>query len=63
MEKEIVPKLRTKFLKLKCSACGNEQTVFSAATSVVKCLACNQILAETGAHKIRPRTKIIRELE
>jgi len=56
-------KPRTRFLKLKCNACGNEQTVFSAATTDVKCLACNQVLAESGASKIRLKARIVKELE
>lgn len=40
------------FLKVKCHGCGNEQTVFSSANQVVKCLACNQVLAKPGAGKV-----------
>jgi len=40
------------FLKVRCHGCGNEQTVFSSANSVVKCLACNQVLAKPGPGKI-----------
>ncbi len=63
MHKEIAPRPRTRFLKLKCNACGNEQVVFSAATRDVNCLACNQVLAESGASKIRLRAKIVKEFE
>jgi len=50
-------------LKLKCNGCGNEQTVFSAPASTVKCLACNQVLAESTGGKIRPVAKVVKELE
>lgn len=54
---------RTRFLKLECNACGNEQVVFSAATRNVMCLACRQLLAESGASKIRVMAKIVKELD
>ena len=59
----LIPKPRTKFLKVKCSGCGNEQTIFSAASTKVKCLVCNHELAEPRASKVKLKTKILKELE
>lgn len=56
---ELIPKPKTKFIRVKCSGCGSEQTIFSAASTNVKCLACNQELAQSGASKIRLKTKVI----
>lgn len=56
---ELIPKPNTKFIRVKCSGCGSEQTIFSAASTNVKCLACNQPLAQSGASKIKIKTKII----
>ena len=33
------------FVKVKCE-CRNEQTIFSRASSVVKCNVCGKVLAE-----------------
>ena len=33
------------FVKVKCSKCKNEQIIFDHASSVVKCLVCNNVLA------------------
>lgn len=63
MKKQLVPIPKTKFLKLKCSGCGNEQIVFSAPATTVKCLACNQVLAKSTGGKIKLEAKIIKELE
>jgi small subunit ribosomal protein S27e len=60
---KLIPKPRTKFLKVKCSGCGNEQIIFSAASTKVRCLACNHELAETGASKINLKTKLVKVLE
>ena len=36
----------SKFLKVKCKKCRNEQIIFSKAATVVKCLVCESVLAE-----------------
>lgn len=33
------------FIKVKCK-CKNEQVIFKRASTVVKCLVCNEVLAE-----------------
>jgi len=58
-EKDLVPRPKNKFLRVKCSSCGNEQVIFSAATTPVKCLVCNHALAETGASRIKLKTKVL----
>ena len=41
----------SKFLKVKCKKCKNEQIVFSKACNEVKCLICETVLAKpTGGH-------------
>jgi len=34
-----------KFLKVRCTSCGNEQPVYSHSSTVVKCLVCGKTLA------------------
>ena len=48
------------FLRVKCPGCANEQVIFSNASSQVKCLACNQVLAETGPGKISMKSKVLK---
>ncbi|MAG22195.1 MAG: 30S ribosomal protein S27e [Candidatus Diapherotrites archaeon] len=57
-----VPKPKSTFLKVKCAGCGNEQTIFSNANKDVKCLACNNILAESRGGKIKLKAKVVKEL-
>ena len=41
----------TKFVKVKCKDCENEQIVFSKAATKVSCNVCNAALAEPqGGH-------------
>ncbi len=63
MSKVVVPQPKTKFLRVKCKACGNEQTIFSAAAIVVRCLACNKELAYPASSKARVVTKVLKEFE
>ncbi|MEM2020687.1 MAG: 30S ribosomal protein S27e, partial [Zestosphaera sp.] len=48
--KVLIPMPRTKFLKVKCPSCGNEQVVFDRTTFPVRCLICGtQLIYPTGA--------------
>lgn len=37
---------KSRFLKVKCKKCRNEQIIFSKAAIQVKCLVCETVLAE-----------------
>ncbi|MEW6294864.1 MAG: 30S ribosomal protein S27e [Candidatus Diapherotrites archaeon] len=56
-----IPRPKTKFLRVKCDSCGNEQVMFSAPSSTVKCLVCEKVLAEPKASKPSIKSKILRE--
>ncbi len=61
MRKSGSPKSR--FLKVKCVDCGNEQIMFGSAKTVVKCVICGKTLAEPRGGKARIGTKILSVLE
>jgi small subunit ribosomal protein S27e len=43
----------SKFLRVKCGKCKNEQVIFEKAASVVKCLVCGEVLANpTGGRAL-----------
>ena len=63
MNKQLIPIPRTKFLKAQCNGCGNEQIIFSAPASEVKCLVCNKTLAKSTGGKLFPTAKITKELD
>ena len=41
-----VPYPKTKFLKVKCPSCNNEQIIFDSVKTVVKCNVCEEQLAK-----------------
>ncbi len=53
----------SKFLKVKCSKCKNEQIIFSKAANVVKCLVCEKVLAEPMGGEADIQAKIVEILD
>jgi len=59
----LLPRPRSKFLRVKCPDCGNEQLVFGQATNTVKCNVCGATLAEPTGGKAALKGEIVAELE
>ncbi len=57
------PKNKSMFVKVKCGKCKNEQIIFSNASINVKCLVCNELLAECGGGKSKINAKVVEVLE
>ena len=53
----------SKFIKVRCSKCKNEQVVFGKAAMEVKCLVCGKAVAEPTGGKIRVKARILEVLE
>lgn len=47
--------LKSKFLKVRCPKCKNEQIIFSKPSTEIKCLVCEEVIAKTtgGKNKIK----------
>lgn len=41
----------SKFLKVTCPSCNNEQVIFGKVSSKVKCLSCNKLIAKPSGGK------------
>ena len=57
-EKQLVPKNKSRFLRIKCLNCGAEQIIFGCATVEVKCFVCEKQLIQSTGGKARILTKI-----
>ena len=53
----------SKFLKVKCKKCKNEQIVFNKAATEVKCLVCNAVLAEPTGGLANITTTVVEVLD
>ncbi len=51
MEEIIFKPAESKFVKVKCKKCNNEQVIFSRAATEVKCLVCGELLAKPTGGK------------
>jgi len=53
----------SKFIKVRCSKCKNEQVVFGKAAMEVKCLVCGRVICEPTGGKIKVKARILEVLE
>ena len=59
----LLPRPRSKFLRVKCPDCGNEQVVINNATIVVKCNICSAVLAEPTGGEATIKGEVVTTLE
>lgn len=53
----------SKFIKVRCPKCKNEQIVFGKSSSKVSCLVCGKPLAEPTGGKSKVKARILEVLE
>jgi small subunit ribosomal protein S27e len=53
---------RSKFYRVKCPDCENEQIIFEKASTVVDCVVCGRVLAEPTGGKISLKAEKLAEL-
>lgn len=59
----MISKPRSKFLRVKCPKCGNEQIVFNSASNFVRCTVCEEILAEPTGGRARIKGEVVQTLD
>lgn len=59
----VKPEPVSKFIKVRCPKCRNEQIMFGKASTIIKCLVCGRVLAETGGGKTKIKARILEVLE
>lgn len=50
---------KSKFVKVRCPTCKNEQIIFGKASTEVRCLICNQVLEEPGGGKAKIKARVL----
>lgn len=60
---EMIKESNSKFIKIRCPKCKNEQITFGKSSSRVKCLVCSKVLAEPTGGKARVKARILEVLE
>ncbi|MBP1449182.1 MAG: 30S ribosomal protein S27e [Thermoproteus sp.] len=59
----LIPQPRTKFFRVRCPDCGNEQILYSHASMVVRCLVCGRVLAQPTGGRAQILGHIVRVLD
>lgn len=54
---------KSKFIKVRCPKCKNEQIIFGKTATKVDCLVCSKNLSEPTAGKSKIRARILEVLE
>ena len=62
MPKSVVPKPRSKFLKVRCPDCSNIEVLFNKTASEVKCQVCGATLARPTGGKADIRGEVVEVL-
>ncbi|TFG28092.1 MAG: 30S ribosomal protein S27e [Promethearchaeota archaeon] len=60
--KDLIPQPKSRFLRVKCLNCGNQQIIFGCSATDVNCLVCGKILLQSTGGKARILTKILEVL-
>lgn len=60
---EILEEPVSKFVKIRCPKCKNEQIMYGKASGEVKCLVCGKDLAEPTGGKAKIKARVLEVLE
>lgn len=60
---EIGRETASKFIKIRCPKCKNEQIMFGKSSSEIQCLVCQKVLAEPTGGKARVKARILEILD
>lgn len=54
---------KSKFIKVRCASCKNEQIVFGNASTKVECLVCNKDMVVPSGGKSKITARVLEVLE
>ncbi len=54
---------KSRFIKIRCPKCKNEQIIFGKPATKIKCLVCDKILADPTGGKGKIKARILEVLE
>jgi small subunit ribosomal protein S27e len=59
----MIKETTSKFIKVRCTKCKNEQIIFEKASTLVTCLVCNETLATPRGGKAKLKATPLESLE
>lgn len=60
---EQIKEPKSRFIKVRCPHCKNEQIIFGKAATKISCLVCNKTLATSMGGKSKVKARILEVLE
>ena len=60
--KELIKETKSRFIKVRCTKCKNEQVIFGKPASEVLCLVCGKTLCESTGGKGKIKARILEVL-
>ena len=61
--REILKEPKSRFIKIRCSKCKNEQIIYGKPATKIKCLVCEKTLADPTGGKGKIKARILEVLE
>ena len=58
-----IPSPKSKFIKVRCAKCKNEQIIFGNASNTVLCLVCSKEVAYPTGGKAKISARVLEVLE
>ena len=52
----------SRFIKVRCAKCKNEQIIFNKASTKVNCLVCSENLATSAGGKAKIKAQVLESL-
>ena len=59
----LVKEPTSKFIKIRCPKCKNEQIIFGKTSTEIKCLVCEKVIAQPTGGKSKVKARILEVLE
>lgn len=59
----MIAEKESRFVKVRCTKCKNEQIIFSKAATLINCLVCQKPLCEPTGGKSRIKGSILEVLQ
>ncbi len=60
---KLLQETSSKFIKIRCPKCKNEQIMYGKAATKIDCLVCGRKLAEPTGGKSRVKARVLEVLE
>jgi len=61
--KELNVKTKSRFIKVRCKSCGNEQIIFDRASREIECRICGDTLAKPTGGAVLVKGEVIETFE